>query len=99
MLIAQRNFQMQNSFTAAFKAKMAGLDNPGVHGADCDRVDFLPVNLEKLGYARERRIRTMVRSIGRLKAQRFQPGMALRLDVPLLGDFALEPMCLRAFDG
>ena len=33
-----------------------------------------------------------------MKSNRLQPGMPFRMNIPLLGDFTLEPMSLRAFE-
>jgi hypothetical protein len=98
MLLAKRNLQMENPLAVALKAKMPRFDNPGVDRPDRDLVDFAPANGEEFSHSEGWRVSGDGRPIRRMEPDRLAPRMTLRLDLPLLGNFALEPMRLRALD-
>ena len=100
MLIAQRYLQMENVFAVTLEAKVSRLDDSGVYGTDGDFMDFVSAHGEEVGYSREYPLsNAAARSIRGVKPDRLEPWMALRLNLPLFGNFALEPMCLRTFEG
>ena len=99
MLIAQRNFEMKDILAVTLEAKVAGLDNSGVHRADSNFVDLFPGHREEIGDTGNWcRRQAVAGAVGRVKSNRLQPGMSFWMNVPLLGDLALEPMSLRAFE-
>ena len=82
VLIAERDFQMDNPLAVAVETEVAGLDDAGMHWSNCDLVDFLTADAIKIRRADGRAARG--------KTHRLKPGMALRIDSPLLVNFALE---------
>ena len=80
---------------------MSRLDDAGVNRADRDFVNFVPGHLEEIRdtcrYGNFRRAVPGVVpcAVGMMEPNRFQPRMAFRMNAPLLGDFAFEPMRLR----
>src|SRR5581483_4907757 len=98
MLIAERDLEMEHALAMTLKPEVSGLNDARMHGADRDLVNFLAAHREKVRYTGRRRLRGRAVPIGSMKTNRLQPGMALRDDAPLLGDFALEPMRLRTLE-
>jgi hypothetical protein len=93
MLVAKRNLKVKDAFPVALKAKVAGLDDSSMHGTDRNLMDFIAIYFEKLSHPGERGL-SGGRSVGRMEANWLEPRMTLRLDFPLLRNFALEPMRL-----
>src|SRR5579863_8897947 len=91
VLVPQRNLEMDHTLAVAVEAEMAGLDDAGMHRPHRHLMDLRAGDREEIGLADGR--------AAARKADRFQPGMALRLDVPLLADFPLEIMRRRASRG
>src|SRR5216683_3108732 len=99
MLVAKRYLQMKNIFAVALEAEMAGFDDSRMHWADRDFVNLGSGHREEISDSRYRCWRYAVaRPVGRVKSNRLEPGMPLRMNLPLLGDLTLEPMSLRAFE-
>src|SRR5581483_6310598 len=90
MLVAESDFEMKHLLAVALKAEVAGLDDAGMNGPDRDLVDFLALHRKETLLARLSSV---------VAADRLEPWMSLRDDVPLLRDFTFEPMGLRTFDG
>src|SRR5260370_27203195 len=82
VLVSERDFEMDDLFAVAIETKMPGLDDPGVDRSYRDFVDF------RAGHREE--IRFPDGGAGGREANRLQPGMALRIDAPLLIDLALK---------
>src|SRR5205807_3805265 len=91
VLVSQRDFEMEDALAVTVEAKMPGLDDPGMHRADCYLVDLGTGDLEELDIFDGRA------ATG--KAHGFEPGVTFRADRPLLVDFALEVMRGGAIGG
>ena len=88
---------------------MARFDDAGMHGANRHLMDLIATHFEIVDarwlHARKNLVLrrsppgVTSRHIRSVIANRFQPGMTFGNDTPLLGDLALEPMCLRRVDG
>ena len=87
MLVAERDFEVEDLLAVALEPEMAGLDDARVDRADRDLMDLLAADLEKFGDARA----------AAREPDRLQPRMTFRPDAPLLRDFALEQLRLRTF--
>src|SRR5208282_5774271 len=99
MLVPERYLQVENLLTVALEAEMSRFDDSRVYRADGDLMDFVPAHGEEVGHSWERRWADAIwRPIGRVEPDWLEPGMALRLNLPLLRDFALEPMRLRTLE-
>ena len=99
MLVPERYLQVEDLLTVTLEAEMSRFDDSRVYRADRDLMDFLSAHGEEVGYSGERRLGGAIRRpIGRVEPDWLEPGMALRLNLPLLRDFALEPMRLRALE-
>lgn len=98
MLIAERYFQVKNTLAVALEAKMAWLDDSRMYGTDGDLMDFISTDGKEFGRSRERSLSSDGPPIRWVEPDRLEPRMALRFDVPLLRNFALEPMRLRAIE-
>ncbi len=90
---------MEDLLTVALEAEVPGLDHAGVHGPDRYLVHFLSLHAVEVSHATLRVLaRWPVPGIapaqGRVEADRLEPGVALGLDAPLLGDLALEEVHL-----
>ena len=102
VLVAERDLQVQDVLAVTLEAEVAGLDDPGMHGADGDLVHLLAFDPEEIHDAgRNRcvvRVRPAVvtRPVGAVKADSFQPGVPQWPHAPLLGHLAFEPVRLRA---
>ena len=80
------------------KTKMPRLDYSRMHGSYRDLVNFFSSHCEEIGHTRNGRLQqTSARPVWSLKSNRLQPGVAFRTNLPLLGDFTLEPMSLGTF--
>src|SRR6266540_259201 len=92
VLIAQHDLEEQHLLAVRLEPEIAGLDDPGVHGADCDLVHFLPFHPEeRIRLALHRGRRPARREvIGRMAPQRLEPGMAFRNHAALLRNLPLE---------
>ena len=105
MLVAQGDFQVVDRLAVALEAEMAGLDDAGVDRADGHFMDLVARHLEEVGHAALQitltpcpspiRPSTACRRGEIGKADRLQPGMTERPNVPLLEDFAFEEVGLR----
>src|SRR5216683_664390 len=99
MLVAKRYLQMKNIFAVALETEMAGFDDSRMHGAYRDFVNLGSGHREEISDSRNWCWRCIVGGpVGRVKSNRLQPRMPFRTNLPLLGDFTLEPMSLRAFE-
>ena len=96
---------MQDVLAVALKAKMAGLDDPGMHRSDRHFMHFLAVRPEKIPVRGPDRVAgpalpgIPVRCVGGVKADGFEPWVPLRDKPPLFRDFAFEPVGLGAVGG
>lgn len=96
---------MEHMLAVALKPKMARFNDARVNRPDCDFVNFIAFDAEKIGHTRlDRNLRRTIPGVftgamARMKAERFEPRMALGFDAPLLGDFAFKPMCLGTGGG
>ena len=91
VLVSERDFEMEDALAVTAEAKMPGLDDPGMHRANRDFMDFGPGNLEEINLSNGR--------AATREAHRLEPGVAFRADPPLLVDLALEVMRGRAIGG
>jgi hypothetical protein len=102
VLIPERDLQVKNLFTMALEAEMPRFDDAGMYGTNSHLVDLLPLDTVEIRDANNRSLvrlpapRIVARPIGRVEADWLQPGMALRTNAVLLGDFSLEQMDLGA---
>jgi hypothetical protein len=96
MLIAQGDLQMMYMLAMTLEPKVAGLDDTGMHRTDGYLVNFLAGHLEERCHrGRNRAFRGTTPRIlaGNLRSvipQRLEPGVLLRLNPELFGDFAFE---------
>src|SRR5258708_40168596 len=99
MLVAERYLQMKDILAVTLETEMAGFDDSRMHGAYRDFVNFGSGHREEIGDSGNccRRY-AVARPVGRVKSNRLQTRMPLRMNLPLLGDLTLEPMSLRAFE-
>jgi hypothetical protein len=67
-----------------------------MNGADGDFMDFNALQLKKRRMADGRSVPGRVFAVGGMEPQGFEPGVEKRNEVPLLINFALEQMRLRA---
>ena len=91
MLVAERDFEMEDALAVAIEAEMPGLDDPGMHRADRDLVDLRAGDLEEID--------VLDRRAAAREPHRLEPGVTLRADAALLVDFALEVMRGGAIGG
>src|SRR5258708_34182735 len=99
MLVAKRYLQMKNIVAVALDTEMAGFDDSRMHGPYRDFVNLGSGYREEISDTGDWCWRQSVaRPVGRVKSNRLQPRMPLRMNLPLLGDLTLEPMSLRAFE-
>ena len=96
VLVAEAYFQVHDVFAVALEAEVPGFDDAGMDRAHGHFVDVLAAHPELLGHARGR-ARPVRVDEGRRKAHGLEPGMAFGPDLPLLEEFALEHVALRAF--
>src|SRR5580692_4771800 len=86
----------------ALEAEAARFDHAGMHRADCNLVDLSAINLKVVDLARHDRLivspapGVVAAPVRVVEPDRLEPGMPLRNHPPLLGDLALEPVCLGA---
>ena len=90
VLVAERDFEVQDFLARALEAKMARLDNAGVHRPDCDLMHFAAIDAEEFAWGR---------GLARAAADRLEPRMARGLELVLLPDLALEQVGLRVSGG
>ena len=86
MLIAERNFQVQDFFARALETEMARLDDARVDGTDRDFVNFGAIHAKEFAVG------------GRITVcppHGLEPRVALRAEAVLLPDFALKQVRLR----
>ena len=91
VLVAERDFEMEDPFAVTVEAEMPGLDDPGMDRADRDLMHLGTGDLEEIGIADRR-------AAGR-EAHRLQPRVPLRPQAAALEDLALEIMRRRAVGG
>src|SRR5437763_1048275 len=98
VLVAEHDLEEQHLLAVRLKPEVPRLDDAGVHRADRDLVHLVARDPEERVRLAVHRPRPATRRqvILRMPAQRLEPGMALRHDAALLGDLALEQVCLRA---
>ena len=87
---------MVDIFAEALEAEVAGLDNASVHRTDCHFVGGITRQLKEVCDARDdfgivgAVPRVMAGLVGFVKTDGLEPGVALRDDAELFGDFAFE---------
>src|SRR5437870_5670957 len=102
VLVTERDLEVEDLFSVALEPEMSRLDDAGVDGADGHLMDLLPLDAIVFHDAYDWSLAWLsvpgivVRPVGSVKANRLEPGVALRTDPVLLGDFPLEEMDLRA---
>jgi len=87
------DLERENLLPVALEAKVAGLDDAGVHGPDGNLVDTGSIDLKKgvLSHASAIAARALVEV--RMAPERLQPRMTVRMDAVGLEHFPFE--CLR----
>ncbi|KAF5029967.1 hypothetical protein DSECCO2_643070 [anaerobic digester metagenome] len=96
VLVPQADFQVHDVFAVALEAEVPGFDDAGMDRAHGHFVDLLAAHPELFGHARSRAGGVRMDEGGR-EAHGLEPGMAFGPDLPLLEEFALEHVALRAF--
>ncbi len=102
VLVAERDFQVEDLFPVALEAEMPRLDDTGVDRTNRHFVDLVPLDTVEIGDADNRGLvrlpspRIVARPIGSMEPHRLEPRVAFRADAILLGDLPLEEMHLRA---
>ncbi len=95
MLVSELDLEVQNGLTVALEAKVARLDDSGVHGAHGDLVDSRPFDPKEGVRASARLVLSGARLQIEMPPQRFEPRVSLRADAVLFVELALECLGLR----
>jgi hypothetical protein len=86
VLIAERDFHMQDLLARALKTEVARLDDAGMHGSHRHFVDLGALDAEETAHRRPGAV---------VLAHRLEPGMPLGDEAVLLPNFAFEQVRLR----
>src|SRR4029450_5409272 len=101
VLLPTRDLEVKHPLAVALEAEVARFDDAGVHRPHRDLVYIRTLHGGEIGPAGGV-LRVTVRPEGRgtavrrMKANWFEPGMALRLHTPLFANLAFEPVRLWA---
>jgi hypothetical protein len=102
VLIAKRDFQMEDLLTVTLETKMPGFNNPCMDRTDGHFVNLAPFDPVIIGDAHDgglswRPAPTIVaRTVRTMKTNRLEPRVAVRTDAVLFGDFPFEQVELGA---
>ncbi len=91
VLVSERDFEMEDALAVTIEAKMPGLDDPGMHRANRDFVDFGPGNLKEIDLLDGR--------AAMRKAHRLEPGVTLRDGPPIARGFRARSNARRGNRG
>src|SRR5579862_7529068 len=89
MLVAQSDFEVEHPLAVAVKAEMPRLDDPGMHRANRDLVNFGAGDPEELAFVNGNASATG-------ETNGLEPRVSFRVNTPFLIDFTLEVMGSRA---